>query len=72
VQGDRTKVVVMVAVADVVVLAVAVVEAVVARVVARVEGELPKPDLALTPKPVSMTGQIPWCSIAMSFLSSLR
>ena len=66
-QGDRTKVVVMVAVADVVVLAVAVVEA----VVARVEGEL-KPDLALTPKPVSMTGQIPWCSIAMSFLSSLR
>jgi hypothetical protein len=68
VQGDRTKVVVMVAVADVVVLAVAVVEA----VVARVEGELPKPDLALTPKPVSMTGQIPWCSIAMSFLSSLR
>ena len=70
-QGDRTKVVVMVAVADVVVLAVAVVEAVVV-VVARVEGELPKPDLALTPKPVSMTGQIPWCSIAMSFLSSLR
>ena len=69
-QGDRTKVVVvvMVAVADVVVLAVAVVEA----VVVRVEGELPKPDLALTPKPVSMTGQIPWCSIAMSFLSSLR
>ena len=52
-QGDRTKVV---AVADVVVLAVAVVEA----VVARVEGELPKPDLAPMPKPVSMTGRTPW------------
>ena len=63
-QGDRTKVVV---VTDVVVLVVAMVEA----VVARVEGELPKPDLALTPKPVSMTGQIPWCSIVKSFLYSL-
>ena len=54
-QGDSTEVVVVLAVAVEAELVVAV-EA----VVDRVEGELPKPDLAPMPKLVSMTGRTPW------------